>query len=360
MTLRALRHGGLFVCSMALLGACGGDDDKKVSPDPESDGGEPAVVSYPPAIGPEDCNTSIENLKLSQPEGAAVWGGLVVLTFETEGAPASAFQTQLFDPSLGIWVNAYAQTSGQRDDGSYLLAITPSTAESNLDKQLKVRLRPSQEGCPEREWVESETFSASDPVAGTSWKAVVPAALFNNKFTVQRFEAASEQPAVLPSTRAALGDASVELTFGEDGELSQTVTLPFVADKGEPFAGCRFVLTFEGTYSLIVRNQYGSLTLAISDLSLTSYSGSECAFPALETLSLANETQSLLLPAYTQSFGVSYLPLLYEEPGVPMWENSSVAQVFQQLPQFFNYVTKNERGSLQGYVYPQELVLEKQ
>src|SRR4051812_31869067 len=95
----------LGLLSVALLAcACGSDDNKSpAEPTPdENEGGAPAVApSYPPALSPQDCATTTSKITLSQPEGAAVWGGLVLLEFEVEGAKVDSFEVQGFDPSLG-------------------------------------------------------------------------------------------------------------------------------------------------------------------------------------------------------------------------------------------------------------------
>src|SRR5260221_11482112 len=115
----------LGVALAFLASACG---DDKVQPAAEdNDGGAPAIVfppNYPPALGPEDCATKTSKITLSQPDGAAVWGGLVLLDFEVEGAKVATFDVQGFDPALGAWTNSYvgSQAIGQRNDCSYFIA----------------------------------------------------------------------------------------------------------------------------------------------------------------------------------------------------------------------------------------------
>jgi len=343
------------------LGACGGDDDKQVAVDEgDGDAGAPAVVAFPPALGPEDCVASTSELTLSQPDGAAVWGGLVVLDFEVEGAKVDSFDIQVHDPALGAWVNSYVSqdASGQRDDGSYFIAISPTFNDANKDSELKVRIRPVQQGCPEAEWTESETFTAGDPLTGTSWSAVVPSALFNNRLSLQRNLIEDGTP--LEPLRMSIGDATLSLEFGARGVLTETVSFSLETEAAGPYDQCTISLTFSGSYELILRQQYGGLMLAISDQVLDSSEGTTCALPKLADMAFSAVDFDGMLNAYTQGVSINYLPTLYSEPGAPSWSGSNFGQIFEQLLQFVSYRTTAEYGSAIGYLYPLELNLERQ
>jgi hypothetical protein len=361
----SLRPFGLhWVMSLALLAcACGGDDDKKVeATDDGNEGGEPAVApSYPPALGPEDCATTTSKLTLSQPEGAAVWGGLVVLEFEVEGAKVDSFDLQLFDPSLGIWTNYYVNTQavGQRDDGSYFMAVSPYFSNANKDEELKIRVRPSQQGCPEADWTESSTFTASDPLVGTQWLVELSAGDFNADLTVQRTPLDVQMPA--SASPLHLEGATLELDFGKKGVFTEVATIPLSSKEGEPYDGCTLSLTFSGTYEVSVRQQYAGVRLSISERTLTSFEGTTCDFPATKELAISAEDFAMRLNAYTQQgISIDYVPTLFSVPGPPTWQNANLAQIFQQLPQFLGYEDALESGSVNGYVNVQDLVFERQ
>jgi len=353
-----------WVMSLALLAcACGGDDDKKVEATGDgNEGGEPAAApSYPPALSPEDCATTTSKITLSQPDGAAVWGGLVVLEFEVEGAKVDSFDVQLFDPSLGVWINYYVNTqaSGQRDDGSYFMAVSPNFSEANKDQELKLRLRPSQQGCPEADWTETSSFTAGDPLVGTQWLGELSSGDFSQQLTVQRDPLDAE--AVSSSVPLTLGDATVSLDFGKKGVLTEAVTAALSTKKGEPYDGCTLSLTFSGTYEVSVNRQYGGVRVALSERTLSSTKGTTCAFPTVPFMALSAEDFDVRLNAYTQqSVSIDYLPLLFAEPGPAVWQNSNFGQVFQQLPSFLGYETAAELGYVNGYVNAQELTLVRQ
>lgn len=353
-----------WVLSLALLAcACGGDDDKKVEATGDgNEGGEPALPpSYPPAIGPEDCATTTSKITLTQPEGAAVWGGLVVLEFEVEGAKPSNFTVQLFDPSLGAWINYYVnqEAYGQRDDGSYFMAVSPYFSEANKDQELKLRVRPSQSGCPEADWTETSSFTAGNPLVGTKWLGELSSGDFSQQLTVQRDPLDSE--ALASSSRLILGDATVSLDFGKKGVLTEVVTVALSSKKDEPYDGCTLSLTFSGTYDVTVRQQYSGLRLALSERALVDTKGTTCDFPTLPFMALSAVDADVRLNAYTQqSISIDYLPLLFAEPGPPVWRNSNFGQVFQELPSFLGYETTGELGIVNGYANVQEMTLVQQ
>lgn len=353
-----------WVMSLALLAcACGGDDDKKVEATGDgNEGGEPALPpSFPPAIGPEDCAATTSKITLTQPEGAAVWGGLVLLEFEVEGARPSSFSVQLFDPSLGGWTNYYVgqEAFGQRDDGSYFMAVSPYFSDANKDQELKLRVRPSQSGCPEADWTETAAFGAGDPLVGTQWLGELSSGDFSQQLTVERDPVDAE--AMQTSTPLTFGDATVSLDFGKKGVLTEVVTVALSTKKAEPYDGCTLSLTFSGTYEVTVRQQYGGPRLSLSERMLVDTAGTTCAFPTLPVMAISAEDFDLRLNAYTQQgLSIDYLPLLFAEPGLPVWQNSNFGQVFQQLPNFLGYETPKERGYVSGYANVQDLTLVKQ
>ena len=358
-----LRHQALSVLVLlSLVPACGGDDDKKQPIIVEvGEAGAPAFPpTYPPALGPEDCAKTTSAVTLSQPEGADVWGGLVLLDFTVEGAKVSSFDLQAFDPALMAWSNNYlSQSNGQHEDGSYFMAVTPYFSDANKDKELKLRIRPSQQGCPEADWTETDTFSAGDPLLGTRWQAQVPATIFSGQFSLQRTAIPNDM--ALPEVPVVLGAATLSLEFGKKGVFTESVSVPLGSEPDAPLNGCKLNLTFTGTYQLIVRQQYGGLMLAISEQTLTDFAATKCAFPKVEEMALAAKDSMLKISAYTrQGVSINYMPTLYAEPGAPIWEDGGFGQVFQQLPQFLNYVTPTEMGTVNGYVYPQDLSFERQ
>ncbi len=352
------------VCLAMLACACGGDDNKAVVQPEENEGGAPAITAYPPALGPEDCAVETSEITLSQPMRAAVWGGLVLLEFEVDGGKVKDFEVQVYDPSLGAWVDSYAyqNASGQRDDGSYFLSVSPIYNDANKDQELKVRVRPRQDGCPEADWTETEAFTAGDPIDGTSWSAEIPGLFFSNQYTLQRSSVPDGM--ALPSQRLRLGDASLSVEFGKKGAFTEMMSFSLVADaNAEPdalFADCSFVLTFTGTYELVMRQQYGGLMLVVSDLTLASTAGSVCLLPKLVDMAFSAEDFDLEVPANAQSVSINYLPTLYSEPGVPTWNGNAFGQIFQQLPQFLRYTTNDENGYVDGYVYPLDFSLDQQ
>ena len=346
--------------ALALLAcACGSDDNKTETTPDENEGGAPAVApSYPPALSPQDCATNTSKITLSQPDGAAVWGGIVLLEFEVDGAKVDSFDVQSFDPSLGIWTNYYLgrQVQGQRDDGSYFLAVSPSFSEATKDEQLKLRVRPTQNGCPEAAWTETAAFGAGDPLVGTHWTAEVAAGDLNAQLSLTRVFANSTSE--VPLT---LGDATLTLDFAKKGVFTQVVTVPLITKEGEPYDGCTLSLTFSGSYGLSVRSPYGEIRLAISEQTLTSTKGTVCDFPTVEEMALSAADFDLRLNAYTrQGISIDYLPTLFAKPGAPTWQNSNLGQVFQQLPQFLAYVQPTESGNVAGYANVQELTFERE
>jgi hypothetical protein len=359
---RAFQVRSLTVLLALAACACGGDDNNKVAADDDNEAGAPAVApSYPPALSPDDCATSTSKIKLTQPDGAAVWGGLVLLDFTVEGAKVDSFDVQVLDPSLGAWTGDYVNTQerAQHDDGSYLLAVSPYFSDVNKDKELKLRVRPTQQGCPEADWTETSTFSAGDPLTGTKWKAEIPSTGFSGQLNLQRQAIPNDM--ALPSSRLTLGPVTLELDFGKKGVLTEVVTLPLSSKKGEPYDGCTVSLTFTGSYEVGVRPQYGGVTIAFSEQTLTSTEGTTCDSPSIDDMAISAEDFDMPLNAYTQQgVNINYLPLAYVEPGVPTWQNNQFGQLFQQLSQFLGYATTKEVGNVDGYLYPQDVTLERQ
>ena len=360
--LRAFHVRSLTVLLALAACACGSDDNNKAETEDDNDGGAPAVApSYPPALGPEDCATTTSKIKLSQPDGAAVWGGLVVLDFTVEGAKVESFDVQVFDPSVGAWTNDYVniQSRGQHDDGSYMLAVSPYFSDVNKDKELKLRVRPTQSGCPEADWSETTAFTAGDPLEGTAWKAEIPATGFSGQLNLQRTAIPNDM--AIPSSRLTIGDVTLELDFGKKGVLTEVLTVPLSSKKKEPFDGCTVSLTFSGTYAVSLRPQYGGVTVAFSEQTLTSTDGTTCDSPSVDDMAFSSPDFDVRLNAYTQQgVSINYLPLVYVEPGTPTWQNNQFGQLFQQLSQFLSYATTKEMGSVDGYLYPQEVTLERQ
>lgn len=362
MMLRPFHVRSLTVCLAIAACACGGDDNNKAETDDDNAGGAPAVaVSYPPALGPEDCATSTSKIKLTQPDGAAVWGGLVVLDFTVEGAKVDSFDVQVFDPSLQAWTNYYVntQTVGQRDDGSYFLAVSPYFSDVNKDKDLKLRVRPTQQGCPAADWTETTAFTAGDPLVGTKWKAQIAGTGFTGQLNVQRTPIPNVM--VLPPSRLSVGSVTLEVGFGKNGELTEVLTVPLSSKKDEPYDGCTVSLTFSGTYEVNLPQQYGGISVAFSEQTLTSVDGTTCAFPALKDMAISAKDFDVQLNAYLQpGVSINYLPTAYAEPGAPTWQSSQFGQIFQQLSQFLSYATTSESGNADGYLYPQDVTLERQ
>ncbi len=359
--LRAFHVRSLTV--LVALSACAcGSDAQKVTDDDASQAGAPAVApNYPPALSPEDCATSTSKIKLTQPEGAAVWGGLVRLEFAVAGAKVNSFDVQAFDPSLGAWSTNYVgvQALGQRDDGSYLMAVSPYFSDVNKDKELKLRVRPTQQGCPAADWSETSAFTAGDPLAGTTWRAEIPATGFSGQLNVQRTPIPNTM--AVPTSRLMLGTISLELDFGKKGEFTEMVTVPLSSKKGEPFNGCTVVLAFSGTYELSLRQQYGGITISVSEQTLSSTDGTTCAFPTIKEMAFSAKDFDMPLNAYTQlGTSINYLPTVYVEPGAPNWQLNQFGQLFQQLSQFLSYTTANESGNVDGFLYPQDVLLERQ
>jgi hypothetical protein len=349
------------------LVACGGDDDKKTTApvaEEENEGGAPAIPpSYPPALGPEDCVDSISDLSLSQPEGAAVWGGLVVLDFKAPGNTLDSFDIQAYDSSLGVWTNYYVnvQAQGQRENGDYFMAVVPYYSDANKDLEMKLRVRPSQTGCPDAQWVESEPFTAGDPLVGTTWRGDVDAASLSEQLTLNRYTVPSGT--FIDQSRLSVGNATLVVEFGKKGVFTESVSIPISTTKEYPWDGCTLGLVFTGSYVVKVRPNYGGVAVGISDAILTSYDDTTCDLPRVKELKFtAKDADPVFLPASTQQVGVTYLPLLYKESAAPTWQNSGFAQVFQQVPQLLNYADEagTETGTVSGYVYAQDLTLIRQ
>ncbi len=360
--LRPLHVRSLTVLLALAACACGGDDNNKSEPEDENEGGAPAVaVSYPPALGPEDCVTGTSMIKLTQPAGAAVWGGLVVLDFTVEGDKVNSFDVQAFDPSLQAWTNNYVNTQavGQRDDGSYFLAVTPNFSDANKDKELKLRVRPTQSGCPDADWTETTSFTAGDPLVGTKWKAQIPGAGLSGQLNLQR--TAIPNIMAVPSSRLTVGGLTLEVDFGKKGLVTEVVTVALSSEKDAPYDGCSVSLTFSGTYEVSLRQQYNGISLAFSEQTLTSAEGTTCTFPTVEDMAISAEDFDMPLNAYIQQgVAINYLPTAYAEPAAPLWQNNQFGQLFQQLSQFLAYETTDEQGTVDGYLYPQDVTLERQ
>lgn len=360
----SLRFAHTLLLSLPLFAvACGSDDKKETAPTPqdENEGGEPALPpSYPPALSPEDCVGTISSIKLSQPEGAAVWGGLVVLEFTAEGGKLDSFDVQAYDTALGAWTNYYVsvQAQGQREDGSYFMAVSPYFSEANKDAPMKLRVRPTQQGCPDATWTESEEFTESDPLLGTTWKADIPVGTVNSQLTLQRNE--SPGGATLPSSPLTVGDASIQVEFGKKGAFTETVSIPLHTGKDLPWDGCRLGLTFTGTYSLKLRQQYGGISLAISDQQLTSFAATKCALPTVEEMAFSADDAAVMLNAFNTQVSIGYLGTLYQTPEAPTWQNAGFGQIFQQLTQFLSYTMAKETGYVNGYANVQDLTLTQQ
>jgi hypothetical protein len=222
-----------------------------------------------------------------------------------------------------------------------------------------LRVRPTQQGCPDADWTETSAFSAGDPLVGTKWLAELSAGDFSGQLTVQRTPLVAEMSA--SSSRLLPGAATLSLDFAKKGAFTEVVTVPFSSKTDEPYDGCTLSLTFKGTYEVGLRQQYGGVRLSISEQTLTSIKGTTCDFPAVADMALSADDFDVRLNAYTQQgISIDYLPTLFTEPGSPVWQNSNFGQIFQQLPEFLNYVTTTESGNVGGYTNIQDLTLTRQ
>lgn len=352
---------GMGACYLSLgVVACGDDGSTTVIRD-SNDGGASGLEGLAPALSPEDCAASTSELTLSQPDGAGVWGGLALLEFEVEGAKVRNFDVQVFDPALGAWTTSYVSQdiSGQREDGTYFMAVRPSYTQANKDGELRLRVRPVQDGCPHADWTESEPFSAGEPLAGTSWRGEVPSARIHGTLQLQR-SALDVQAPPLPAVQLELGDASISVSFDDEGGVTETLTVALRAASIEaeeelPLDGCTISLTFSGSYDLALQ-QYGNISLELSERRLVSIAGTSCELPAVEQLAIANEDFDRPLSLTTQSVNIDYLPTLYVEPGEPTWRNA-FSYLLDRLPLYLGYETETEIGYASGYVSPQEFSL---
>ncbi|HVY30074.1 MAG TPA: hypothetical protein VHB79_26135 [Polyangiaceae bacterium] len=357
----SLRFAPVWLAALPLLAiACGGDDQKEPTTVvvQDNDGGAPP--SYPPALSPEDCVDTISSITLSQPEGAAVWGGLVVLEFTAEGSKLDSFDVQLYDSALGAWTNYYVnvQAQGQREDGSYFMAVSPYFSDATKDEPMKLRVRPSQQGCPDATWTETEEFTAADPLLGTTWKADIPAGSLNSQLTLLRNEVPGGGS--LPQASLTVGDSSIQVEFGKKGAFTETVSIPLHTDTDLPWDGCRLGLTFTGTYSLKLRQQYGGISLAVSEQQLTSFAATKCELPSVEEMAFSAENASMTLNAFNTQVSIGYLGTLYQKPEAPTWQNAGFGQIYQQLIEFLSYTTATETGYVNGYANVQDLTLTQQ
>jgi len=342
---------------LALFGvACGGSDDKDdkqaVQPVPEK------TETFPPALGPEDCVSSVTDLTLSQPQGADVWGGLTLLEFTAAGGLLDDFHVQRFDPATDAWLNSYLGSyySGQREDGTYFLAVGFVPNDASKDEPYKLRVRPMQQGCPEATWTESETFRMGNPLEGTSWSAQIPGALANGTISISRTVDPLTAPAQLPLR---VGNVGATLTFAKGGAFTQVITVPLESEKGAPYDGCTLALTFEGTWELTLKLQNGQMSLFVSKLTLTSTEGTTCAFPKVAQMALSAEDFELSWEGFGQNVAVDYTPTLYAVPGAPSWQYTSFLQVLGSLGQLLDYNSVTEIGVGQGGVYFNQSAFER-
>jgi len=347
-------------CVAVLACACG-DDNQAAATGDSTDGGAPAVAeAFPPALGPEDCLASTSEITISQPEGGEVWGGLIILEFEVEGGKVDSFEIQAWDAATEVWRsgNVYAQYSGQREDGSYLMAVAPELNDANKDEEIRLRIRPSQAGCPDGDWTETEAVTQGDPLIGTSWSGEVSDLFLNANLYIERTPVVVEE---VPSTSELhFADAvSFSVDFGADGVLSQAFTVPLASAEGEPYDGCTLTFMFEGQYEVYFRRGYNGLVVAVSERELTSIEGDGCAFPTVEEMAISGEDVLMTLDGYVENVSINYLPLLHAEPGAPVWSNNSFGRFFDVLPQALRYSTDAESGYANGYVYTSDFQMER-
>lgn len=336
---------------------CGESDDKDpVQPVPEK------TETFPPALGPEDCVPAVTDLTLSQPAGADVWGGLTVLEFNAlnaTGALLDNFHVQRFDPAADAWLNGYVGNyySGQREDGTYFLAVGFVPNDSSKDEQFRLRVRPVQQGCPEAMWTESKAFTMGNPIEGTSWSTQVPAALVNGSLNVVR----TVGP-LLPMEQVPLrvGDVGATLTFAKGGAFTQLITVPLESEKGAAYDGCTLALTFEGTWELSLKAQNGQMSVFVSQLALSSTEGTVCAFPKLADMALSGTDFAMSWEGFAQNVSVDYTASLYADPGAPAWSYTNFLQILVSLGQLLHYNSVTEVGVGQGGVYFSQATFEKE
>jgi hypothetical protein len=350
--------------------ACGSDDDEQPAGTDHTSAGAPATpVSYPPALGPEDCASTVTDLKLSQPAGADVWGGLTLLEFQVAGAGSRNFEIEAFDPDTGAWLNQYVgyAYSGQRTDGTYLLGVNLYPTEASQDADQRVRVRPTQQGCPEADWVESDAFKLVSPFEGTSWAGTIP----GNHFTGEMHIVGSY---LNEDVRLHLGDTAVSANFADDGTFSQTFTAPLQTSKGAPFQGCTLSLTFEGTWRYELGGFGNGQQLQIADVTLTSTKGSKCTYPALADMDINQEGFKLELGDGTYYPRIDYVPTLAIKPGAPAWSTEIFNGIVQQLGQLLGHTVPSQMddggagaagpvgdsGNAQGQFNATDVSLEKQ
>ena len=141
---------------LGVLVGCGDDDDGQ------------AAVGATPALTPAQCPAAPGEVTLDSI--APVWGGLLVVNATVASRTADDFDLEILDPTLGAWTRSYGGF-WQREDGRYALPIRPSVTEQNKDEEFKLRVRSRLDGCAPSAWSEGPTFTLTDPLSDTSWKA---------------------------------------------------------------------------------------------------------------------------------------------------------------------------------------------
>jgi hypothetical protein len=289
--------------------------------------GTPSPATDTPGVTRDDCPAAPTNVKLVQI--APVWNGLINLEATVAKGVPDNLELQVFNPSLARWTQSYGPLA-QKVDGTYVVSTNPLPYDTS-NKPLKLRVRSRLQGCTPSPWVETEPFTLSNPLVGTTWRAVVqPGELNGNIFVNAGGMSTGRGPYSLSES------VNHVLAFAADGNLTEVIGFGVTSQNpGDLYNGCKIQMTFSAKWELTIENSRMILRVSARKPRATNPTeGSVCNAPTPNEWLISLPTSNVQLPAFSQQ----YLQLNYERlqstpPGKATWQGQ-FGNAFQQALNF--------------------------
>lgn len=346
---------GSFALALSFTAlACSSSGSNDSSNAGGGDGGTVAKDPGSSALQSQDCpgTPSIKSLTKVAP----FWGGLILARVTIPQGSPDAIEQQLFDAGLNAWTTSYYYGGGglptQTPDNDYLVFASPNPRSGSQDKPTKLRVRASLDGCPKSAWVESETFTVTNPYVDSTWT----------------FERAADDPTISATlnvfgqgTAKSVGPylftpgskISHSVTFTNDGKVSESVQFKMSSKTpGDAYDGCTVQVAYGGTW--ILDTTTDEVRVLVSARTLTSTAGSVCASPAVALWNLSKPAPtSLPLSPFllnTSSTNASYLGLLRDPVRPVTWSFPpfSIQNLFQTVLQNVGFQDLGSSAQVNG------------
>jgi hypothetical protein len=306
--------------------------------------GAPPPVTDTPGVTRDDCPSAPTNVKLIQV--APVWGGLINIEATVAKGVPDNLELQVFNPSLARWTQSYGPFA-QKLDGTYVVSTNPFPYDTS-NKPLKMRIRSRLQGCAPSPWVETEPFTLSNPLTGTTWRTTVqPGELNGTPFVNLNGMGQARGPYTLSDS------ISHVIAFAADGNLTEVIAFSVASQfPGDLYNGCKIQMTFTGKWELTLENSRMILRVTARKPRATNPTeGSICAAPEPAQWQISLPGNNVQLPAFTQAYPQFNYERLQSAPPGKATLQGQFGTAFQQALNFASDNAEPNFATINGQFY---------